>query len=122
VPPFIPATTCIETVNFTGNVSMVLTVHADKTVNGTATATGTFRSTATNNATLCPLQAIPVNQTITITGVVDHFTAVINIGNGLFPGTLVGQLINDNTVSGQIQVNTSVGGGSVVLNFTLTKV
>lgn len=121
VPPF-PATNCVQTVNFTGNVSMILTVHPDNTVDGSATATGTFKSLTTNNPILCPLQTIPVNETITITGTIDHFTAVINIGNGLFPGTLVGQLINDNTVSGQIQVANKFDGNTVVLNFTLTRI
>ena len=110
---------CIQTVNFTGNVSMVLTVHADNTVTGTATAVGTFKSTTTNNTFACPLQTVPVNQTVNITGVVDHFTAALNIGQ--FPGTLVGELVDENTIVGQVQVANPFGGPPVVLPFTLSR-
>jgi hypothetical protein len=111
---------CTQTVAFTGNVNLALTVHPDRTVNGTAGATGIATATPPGNAPCLP-PTTAFSQSVAITGTVDGFTAVINVGNGLFPGTLVGHL-DGNTIIGQIQVTNSLGGGTVVLNFTLTPI
>jgi hypothetical protein len=115
---------CQQNVHFTGTVNLVLTVHADHTVNGTAGATGTLTaSTVTKTqfgAPLCLPASTPVNNSVAITGVVDHFTATLNIAG--VPGTLVGQLLDNDTIIGQIQVTVPGGGGDLVLSFTLTRI